>query len=140
MATKPKKPTVKITVKASASDAPKRPAAPKTSISRGASIAQSPKITGGKVAAKKPSLASQATKAASKVVSRAKTVAREARDIPTAVGTVARTVAAGKSNKGYRKEFAVGNLKRQIGEVKDAAKSGAKGSAAITYPKKRTNR
>ena len=48
----PKKPTVKITGKATTSEVPKRPAAPKTSISRGASIFQSPKITGGKATPK----------------------------------------------------------------------------------------
>jgi hypothetical protein len=57
----PKKPTVKITGKASSSDAPKRPAAPKTSISRGASIAQSPKITGGKANKPAPKVTAKAT-------------------------------------------------------------------------------
>lgn len=142
MAMKPKKPTVKITVKASASDAPKRPAAPKTSITRGASIAQSPKITGGKVSAKKPSLTSKATKAAGKVVGRAKTVAREVRDIPTAVGTVIRATAAGKPKAGTNTPtnkqamYAKYDLKKQVGQVETAIKTGKKGTAAVRYGKK----
>ena len=113
MAMKSTKPKVKITVKASTSGGK----ANTPSISRGTSIAQSPKITGGKVAAKKPSLASQATKAASKVVGRAKSVAREVRDIPTAIGTMA-TANKGKAVKSAAKE----NLKIQIRDVAKAAK------------------
>jgi hypothetical protein len=74
----------------------------------------------------------------SKVVGRAKTVAREVRDIPTAVGTVIRATADGK--KGYNKEYAAAQLKKQLKEVKTAAKSGAKGKSAVQYGGPRGNR
>ena len=75
---------------------------------------------------------------AGKVVKRAKTVAREVRDIPTAVGTVIRSTADGK--KGYNKEYAAAQLKKQLKEVKTAAKSGAKGKSAVQYGGPRGNR
>ena len=136
----PAKSTSKVKITGSASSSGGKANTP--SISRGTSIAQSPKITGGKVAAKKPSLASQATKAASKVVGRAKTVAREARDIPTAVGTVIRATAAGKPKAGTNTPtnkqamYAKYDLKKQVRQVGTAIKTGKKGTAAVRYGKK----
>ena len=117
----PKKPTVKITGKASTSGGR---AADRPSITRRGSIAQSPKITGGKTAAKKPSLASQATKAAGKVAGRAKTVAREVRDIPTAVASIA----ASSNTRRLKKTSA--NFVKQVKEVGTAATTGKKGTSS----------
>ena len=148
MAPKPKKPTVKITGTVSSSGGK----AGTKSVTRGASIFQSPKIVDSKPAAKKAkttvykpkptTLTSKATKAAGKVVSRAKTVAREVRDIPTAVGTVIRATAAGKPKAGTNTPtnkqamYAKYDLKKQVGQVGTAIKTGKKGTAAVRYGKK----
>ena len=150
----PKKPTPKV--KITGKVAPSRPATGTKSVTRGGSMAQSPKIVDRKPAAKKakttvykpkqPSLASQASKAAGKIVGRAKTVAREVRDIPTAVGTVVRATAAGKPKSGTntplnkQAQFAKYTLKQQLKEVKSAAQKGTKGTAAVQYGKERTKR
>ena len=82
----------------------------------------------------------------SKVVGRAKTVAREVRDIPTALGTVARTTAAGKPKAGTNTPpskqgmYAKYDLKKQLNQVGDAIKSGKKGTPAVRYGKDKPKR
>jgi hypothetical protein len=154
---KTEKPKIKITGKATASGGGKnkptlklnqygqpiksKPAATKKSSSMASQA--------GKVVSKVAGAAKSKVKAdikaakmvagtAGKVASRAKTVAREARDIPTAVGTAVRAAADGK--KGFRKEYAVAELKKQVKETTRAAKTGLKGSAAPQYGKGRGNR
>ena len=82
----------------------------------------------------------------SKVVGRAKTVAREVRDIPTAVGTLARAAAAGKPKAGTnvpvnkQAQFAKYDLKRQVKQVGAAITSGKTGTAAVRYGKDKPKR
>ena len=133
---KSEKPKIKITGKATASGGGKNKPTLKLN-----QYGQPIKSTPSKPAAakkKSPSLAAKAAGAVGKVASRVKTTAREARDIPTAVGTVVRATADGK--KGLRKEYAVAELKKQIKETTRAAKTGLKGSAAPQYGKGRGNR
>jgi hypothetical protein len=108
----------------------------KPKVAKGPTIAgATPKVKkGSNITAESIRYQAQAPKkksTASKVVSRAKTVAREVRDIPTAVGTAVRATAG--RNPGFRKDFAVDQLKKQVKEVKTAAKSGAKGSRGYRY-------
>ncbi len=132
---KSEKPKIKITGTAKATPVP-----PKKKFKPGSMITSSKNVTVKPAAAKKksPSLAAKAAGAVGKVASRVKTTAREARDIPTAVGTVVRATADGK--KGLRKEYAVAELKKQVKETTRAAKTGLKGSAAPQYGKGRGNR
>lgn len=94
---------------------------------------------------KPKSLASKVTSAAGSVAKRAKTVAREVRDIPTALGTVARATAAGKPKAGTntppnkQASYAKYDLKKQLKQVGDAVKSGKKGTPAVRYGKNRPN-
>jgi hypothetical protein len=154
------KPKIKITGKATATGGGKNKPTLKLN-QYGQPVKNVPSKSG--TAKKSPSLASQAGKVVGKVAgaakskvkadikaakmvagtvgkvaTRAKTVAREARDIPTAVGTIARATADGK--KGFRKEYAVAELKKQVKETTRAAKTGLKGSAAPQYGKGRGNR
>jgi hypothetical protein len=132
---KSEKPKIKITGTAKATPVP-----PKKTFKPGSMVTSSKNVTVKPAAAKKksPSLAAKAAGAVGKVASRVKTTAREARDIPTAVGTVVRAAADGK--KGFRKEYAVAELKKQVKETTRAAKTGLKGSAAPQYGKGRGNR
>jgi hypothetical protein len=82
-------------------------------------------------AKKSPSVAAKAANVVGKVAGRAKAVAREVRDIPTAVGTAVRATAG--RNPGFRRDFAVDQLKKQVKEVKTTAKSGAKGKRSVEY-------
>jgi hypothetical protein len=132
---KSEKPKIKITGTAKAVPVP-----PKKTFKPGSMVTSSKNVTVKPAAAKKksPSLAAKAAGAVGKVASRVKTTAREARDIPTAVGTAVRAAADGK--KGFRKEYAVAELKKQVKETTRAAKTGLKGSAAPQYGKGRGNR
>ena len=129
------KPKIKITGKATASGGGKK--TPTLKLNQyGQPVKNVPSKSG--TAKKSPSLAAKAMGAAGKVATRVKTTAREARDIPTAVGTIVRATADGK--KGLRKEYAVAELKKQVKETTRAAKTGLKGSAAPQYGKGRGNR
>jgi len=150
----PKKPTPKVKITGSASARPAatsgRPAGTK-SVTRGASMAQSPKIVDSKPAAKKakttvykPKQASpgqQVAKAAGKVIGRAKSVAREARDIPTAVAGAGKAFgkASQKGNVGGaagKARGSVTNIGKQIFEVGKTAVTGKKGTTATGKKRK----
>ena len=90
--------------------------------------------------------AKSGTSLVSKVVGRAKTVAREVRDIPTAVGTVARATVAGKPKSGTntppnkQATYAKYDLKKQLKQVGSAIKSGKTGTPAVRYGKDKPKR
>ena len=90
--------------------------------------------------------AKSGTSLVSKVVGRAKTVAREVRDIPTAVGTVARATVAGKPKPGTNTPpnkqamYAKYDLKKQLKQVGSAIKSGKTGTPAVRYGKDKPKR